>query len=137
MLDPIADKAMVVIALMVIVGYSSMSPWLVLPATFILFREVFVSGLREYLGDTAGTLKVTNLAKWKTTLQMIAIAVLFAQGVWEHYLGVASWNMDQATIAQVLERRAAEVHGLDWKLTGMVWTGHAESSCSGSLPRSR
>ena len=59
MLDPIADKAMVVIALMVIVGYSSMSPWLVLPATFILFREVFVSGLREFLGTTAGLLKVT------------------------------------------------------------------------------
>ncbi len=77
MLDPIADKAMVVIALMVIVGFSSMSPWLVLPATFILFREIFVSGLREYLGDTAGTLKVTKLAKWKTTFQMVAIATLF------------------------------------------------------------
>ncbi|MBZ0122782.1 MAG: CDP-diacylglycerol--glycerol-3-phosphate 3-phosphatidyltransferase [Roseovarius sp.] len=87
MLDPIADKAMVVIALMVIVGYSSMSPWLVLPATVILFREVFVAGLREYLGDTAGTLRVTRLAKWKTTAQMIAIAVLFAQGVFEHYFG--------------------------------------------------
>ena len=49
MLDPIADKAMVVIALMVIVGYSSMSPWLVLPATVIMFREVFISGLRELL----------------------------------------------------------------------------------------
>ena len=66
MLDPIADKAMVVIALMIIVGYSSMSPWLVLPVTVILFREVFVSGLREFLGDTAGTLKVTKLAKLKT-----------------------------------------------------------------------
>lgn len=87
MLDPIADKAMVVIALMVIVGYSSMSPWLVLPATVILFREVFVSGLREFLGDTAGLLKVTQLAKWKTTTQMVAIAVLFAQGVFEHYFG--------------------------------------------------
>ena len=87
MLDPIADKAMVVIALMVIVGYSSMSPWLVLPATVILFREVFVSGLREFLGDTAGLLKVTQLAKWKTTAQMVAIAVLFAQGVFEHYFG--------------------------------------------------
>jgi CDP-diacylglycerol--glycerol-3-phosphate 3-phosphatidyltransferase len=52
-------------------------PWLILPATAILFREVFVSGLREYLGDTAGLLKVTNLAKWKTTAQMTAIAVLF------------------------------------------------------------
>ena len=74
LLDPIADKAMVVIALMVIVGYSSMSPWLVLPATFILFREVFVSGLREFLGDTAGTLKVTKLAKWKTAFEMIGVA---------------------------------------------------------------
>lgn len=92
MLDPIADKAMVVIALMVIVGYSSMSPWLVLPATVILFREVFVSGLREFLGDTAGLLKVTKLAKWKTTAQMVAIAVLFAQGVFEHYFGAQTFG---------------------------------------------
>jgi len=77
MLDPIADKAMVVIAIMVITGYSGMNPWLILPATVILFREVFVSGLREYLGARAGTLKVTKLAKWKTTAQMVAIAVLF------------------------------------------------------------
>ncbi|MCW8842168.1 MAG: CDP-diacylglycerol--glycerol-3-phosphate 3-phosphatidyltransferase [Rhodobacteraceae bacterium] len=90
MIDPIADKAMVVIALMVIVGYSSMSPWLVLPATVILFREVFVSGLREFLGDVAGTLKVTNLAKWKTATQMIAITCLFAQGVFEHYMGAGT-----------------------------------------------
>jgi len=85
MLDPIADKAMVVIALMVIVGYSSMSPWLVLPATFIMFREVFISGLREYLGDKTKLLKVTKIAKLKTSAQMIAIAVLFSHGVFEHY----------------------------------------------------
>jgi len=78
MLDPIADKAMVVIALLVITGYSGMDPWLILPATLILFREVFVSGLREYLGNTSRLLAVTNLAKWKTTAQMVAIAVLFA-----------------------------------------------------------
>ncbi|WP_410218158.1 CDP-diacylglycerol--glycerol-3-phosphate 3-phosphatidyltransferase [Paracoccus sp. (in: a-proteobacteria)] len=76
-MDPIADKAMVVIALVVITGYSGMNPWLILPATVILFREVFVSGLREFLGDQSRTLAVTNLAKWKTTLQMVAIAVLF------------------------------------------------------------
>ena len=85
MLDPIADKAMVVIALMVIVGYSSMSPWLVLPATFIMFREVFISGLREYLGDKTKLLKVTKIAKLKTSAQMLAIAVLFSHGVFEHY----------------------------------------------------
>jgi CDP-diacylglycerol--glycerol-3-phosphate 3-phosphatidyltransferase len=78
MLDPIADKAMVVIALLVITGYSGMDPWLILPATAILFREVFVSGLREYLGSKSGLLQVTRLAKWKTTAQMVAIAVLFA-----------------------------------------------------------
>lgn len=77
MMDPIADKAMVVIAIMVLTGYSGMNPWLILPGTVILFREVFVSGLREYLGADRKLLKVTKLAKWKTTAQMVAIAVLF------------------------------------------------------------
>ncbi|MDO5606394.1 MAG: CDP-diacylglycerol--glycerol-3-phosphate 3-phosphatidyltransferase [Paracoccus sp. (in: a-proteobacteria)] len=76
-MDPIADKAMVVIALVVITGYSGMNPWLILPVTVILFREVFVSGLRESLGENATKLAVTRIAKWKTTMQMVAIAVLF------------------------------------------------------------
>ena len=84
MLDPIADKAMVVIALLIITGYSGMNPWLILPATVILFREVFVGGLREFLGAKAGLLKVTRLAKWKTTAQMVAIAVLFLGTGLEH-----------------------------------------------------
>ena len=120
MLDPIADKAMVVIALMVIIGFSSWSPWLVLPATVILFREVFVSGLREFLGDVAGTLKVTKLAKWKTTLQMIAIAVLFSQGVFEHYLGMSVFGMDEEMIEAILNGEVEEL-GLAWKLLG--WNG--------------
>jgi CDP-diacylglycerol--glycerol-3-phosphate 3-phosphatidyltransferase len=125
MLDPIADKAMVVIALMVIVGYSSMSPWLVLPATMILFREVFVSGLREYLGDTAGTLKVTKLAKWKTTAQMVAIAVLFAQGVFEHYFGMSSMGMDAAIVSDILAGEEEDLFGLRWKFEGMIISWHA------------
>lgn len=124
MLDPIADKAMVLIALMVIVGYSSMSPWLVLPATMILFREVFVSGMREFLGDVAGTLKVTRLAKWKTTFQMVAIAVLFAQGVFEHYLAVSIQDLDPALVSAMLGRETADIHGLIWKEQGMVYAGH-------------
>lgn len=124
MLDPIADKAMVIIALMVIVGYSSMSPWLVLPTTVILFREVFVSGLREYLGDTAGTLKVTNLAKWKTTAQMVAISVLFAQGIFEHYLGMSAFGMDAGLVGQILDGEIEDLQGLRWKLAGMEWAGH-------------
>lgn len=89
MLDPIADKAMVVIALLILTGYSGMNPWLILPATVILFREVFVGGLREYLGSKAGLLKVTKLAKWKTTAQMLAIAVLFLGTGLEHSEGIA------------------------------------------------
>ena len=123
MLDPIADKAMVIIALMVIIGFSSWSPWLVLPATVILFREVFVSGLREFLGDTAGTLKVTALAKWKTTLQMVAIATLFSQGIFEHYLGMWSWGMDEQMIEDVLEGRVEDELGLRGMLTGAIWSG--------------
>lgn len=124
MLDPIADKAMVVIALMVIVGYSSMSPWLVLPATVILFREVFVSGLREFLGDVAGTLKVTKLAKWKTTAQMVAIAILFAQGVFEHYFGMTVYGMDEAMVMAIIDGQQPDLHGLGWKLQGMIWAGN-------------
>ena len=89
MLDPIADKAMVVIALVIITGYSGMNPWLILPATVILFREVFVGGLREFLGHKAGLLKVTPLAKWKTSAQMVAIAVLFLGTGLEHLEGIA------------------------------------------------
>ena len=89
MLDPIADKAMVVIALLILTGYSRMNPWLILPATVILFREVFVGGLREYLGAKAGLLKVTRLAKWKTSAQMVAIAVLFLGTGLEHLEGIA------------------------------------------------
>ena len=83
MLDPIADKAMVVIALAVIVGISRVNPYILFPVAFILLREVFVSGLREFLGSEASTLKVTYLAKWKTTAQMVAIPVLLIAGALE------------------------------------------------------
>jgi CDP-diacylglycerol--glycerol-3-phosphate 3-phosphatidyltransferase len=124
MLDPIADKAMVVIALMVLVAYSSLSHLLVLPAAIILFREVFVSGLREFLGDVAGSLKVTRLAKWKTAAQMVAITVLFSQGVFEHYLGMSSYGMDQTMFDSILSGETEDVLGLQWKLTGMIWSGN-------------
>ncbi|MGR3484541.1 MAG: CDP-diacylglycerol--glycerol-3-phosphate 3-phosphatidyltransferase [Paracoccaceae bacterium] len=124
MLDPIADKAMVVIALLVIVGYSSMSPWLVLPATVIVFREVFVSGLREFLGSDAGRLAVTRLAKWKTTAQMVAIAVLFGQGIFLHHSIERSIGMDEATMAAILSGGPDPV-GLRWLVTAYEAAGWA------------
>ncbi len=126
MMDPIADKAMVIIALLVITGFSGMNPWILLPATVIIFREVFVSGLREFLGETAGTLKVTNLAKWKTTAQMVGIALLFATGAFEHYFGMQSLAMTQEMVTEAIEGTGPDDQGLWWKYQGMVlswWSG--------------
>ncbi|WP_281858213.1 CDP-diacylglycerol--glycerol-3-phosphate 3-phosphatidyltransferase [Litoreibacter halocynthiae] len=114
MLDPIADKAMVIIALLVITGFSGMNPWVLLPSTLILFREVFVSGLREFLGDTAGLLKVTNLAKWKTTAQMTAIAVLFATGLFEHEFLDRTSGMDNETLDAIMSGATEDPLGLTW-----------------------
>ena len=125
MLDPIADKAMVVIALLVITGVSGLNPWVLLPATLILFREVFVSGLREFLGNNAGKLQVTKLAKWKTTAQMVAIAVLFAQGIFEHYFFMRSYGMDDQIIAGIFAGEIEDIHKLNylWLLAQGAWIG--------------
>jgi len=78
MLDPVADKAMVSIALAMLVALFGMN-WLILvPTALIILREVLISGLREFLGDVK--LEVTKLAKWKTTLQMVATCLLLIQG---------------------------------------------------------
>ncbi|MFN3721947.1 MAG: CDP-diacylglycerol--glycerol-3-phosphate 3-phosphatidyltransferase [Paracoccaceae bacterium] len=108
MLDPIADKAMVVIALVIITGYSGMNPWLILPVTLILFREVFVSGLREFLAEKAGLLRVTKLAKWKTTAQMVAIAVLFLSTGLEHVEGIARRGMTAEQYAGLVTQGLAD-----------------------------
>ena len=95
MLDPIADKAMVVIALLVITGFSGMNAWILLPATVILFREVFVSGPARVSSDRrAACSRSRSLAKWKTTAQMIAIAVLFSTGIFEHHFAERIFGMD-------------------------------------------
>ncbi len=112
MLDPIADKAMVVIALATLMGLFGFQTLLILPVAAILFREVFVSGLREFLGDTAGTLKVTVLAKWKTTVQMVAIAVLFSYGVFEHHFVMNSLGMSPDIVAQVFAGEIADEFNL-------------------------
>ena len=127
MMDPIADKAMVIIALVVITGFSGMNPWILLPAVLIIFREVFVSGLREFLGETAGLLKVTNLAKWKTTVQMAAISVLFAKGAFEHYL-IDRTNGDELGL-RTLELGAE----ISWYLgIGLLWIAMVLTVLSGA-----
>ena len=123
MLDPIADKAMVIIAVAVLFGLFDMDPLVVLPASVILFREVFVSGLREFLGDTAGTLAVTRLAKWKTTVQMVAVSVLLAYGIAAHGFGMALVGMDPEVAGAVLGGEAPDEVGLNawWAVASALY----------------
>ena len=99
-----------------------MNPWILLPATMILFREVFVSGLREFLGDKASKLKVTNLAKWKTTAQMVAIAVLFSQGIFADKFVELTEAMDAQMIDSILLGQTADVSGLIWVQAGATYS---------------
>ncbi len=122
MLDPIADKAMVITALFVLTALFALNPWVAVPAVVILFREVFVSGLREFLGAQAGLLKVTKLAKWKTTVQMVAIAVLLAQGLFAHYFTMGTFGMDGQMIDDILHGVVEGPSSLVWQWRGMVAT---------------
>ncbi|MDD4616655.1 MAG: CDP-diacylglycerol--glycerol-3-phosphate 3-phosphatidyltransferase [Alphaproteobacteria bacterium] len=75
-LDPIADKLLVAAVILVLVSTKQISGWSILPAIVILMREVAVSGLREFLADLRISVPVSRLAKWKTTIQMVALGFL-------------------------------------------------------------
>jgi cardiolipin synthase (CMP-forming) len=80
MLDPIADKLLVGTVLLMFTADGTISGGHVFAAVIILCREILVSGLREFLANLnqSDKIKVSQLAKWKTTLQMIALGVLLA-----------------------------------------------------------
>src|SRR6202051_3909314 len=78
MLDPIADKLLVSSCLLMLAAETTIHGWALLAAVVILCREVLVSGLREYLAELRVSVPVTRLAKWKTTLQLVAIGFLIA-----------------------------------------------------------
>lgn len=78
MLDPIADKLIVGAALLFLVADQTISGWSIWAALTILSREILVSGLREFLAELNVTVAVSWLAKWKTTVQMLALFVLLA-----------------------------------------------------------
>ena len=78
MLDPIADKLLVAAALLALVGDNTIEGAHLWAAIIILCREVLVSGLREYLAELRVSVPVTQLAKWKTTIQFITMCFLIA-----------------------------------------------------------
>ncbi|MAW87718.1 MAG: CDP-diacylglycerol--glycerol-3-phosphate 3-phosphatidyltransferase [Phyllobacteriaceae bacterium] len=80
MLDPIADKLLVATCLLLLAADTdkTIAGWSLWAAIIILCREILVSGLREYLAELKVSVPVTTLAKWKTTIQLLAIGFLLA-----------------------------------------------------------
>ena len=86
MLDPIADKVLVAVALMMLVAEGTFTQYnpttgalsllRLVPALIILAREILVSGLREFLAGTRVSVPVTAIAKFKTAIQMLAIGAM-------------------------------------------------------------
>jgi CDP-diacylglycerol--glycerol-3-phosphate 3-phosphatidyltransferase/cardiolipin synthase len=98
-LDPIADKIMVASVILMLVGTrhdaASITGIQLIPALVILLREIAVSGLREFLAGLRVSVPVSALAKWKTTLQLVALGALILAGglpaqLWIKQVGIVS-----------------------------------------------
>ena len=76
LLDPVADKIIVATALVLLVMNDTIRGYEVIAAIIILIREILISGLREFLAKARISMPVTGLAKFKTFIQMFAIAIL-------------------------------------------------------------
>ena len=101
-LDPIVDKIMVAAVIVMLLASRQadgdppiLEEWNVIPALIILLREIIVSGLREFLAGLQVSVPVSALAKWKTTLQLVALGALILAGAlpgqpWVHKVGIIS-----------------------------------------------
>ena len=100
-LDPIADKIMVAAVLIMLISSRKANPvpeiegLHIIAALVILLREIFVSGLREFLAPLNVSVPVSSLAKWKTTFQLVALGALILGGAfpayfWVHQVGLIS-----------------------------------------------
>ncbi len=76
MLDPIADKLLVSACLLMLAADGTIAGWSLWAAIIILCREILVSGLREFLAELRVGVPVTQLAKWKTFMQLLAVGFL-------------------------------------------------------------
>lgn len=75
-LDPIADKLLVASVILILTSKEVITDWETIPALIILLREIAVSGLREYLAGIKVSVPVSKISKLKTSLQLIALAIL-------------------------------------------------------------
>lgn len=113
-LDPIADKLLVSAVLVMVVSADRLTGVSVLPAVVILLREVLVSGLREYLATLNVGVPVTRLAKWKTTIQMVALGFLIVGD-----FGPPTWPVLEIGVVGLWAAAALTfVTGLDYSIVG-------------------
>ena len=92
LLDPIADKIIVATALILLVMSQTIRHYEVIAAIIILTREILISGLREFLAKGQIKLPVSNLAKLKTFLQMVAISLLLTGKTGNKILNFQDYN---------------------------------------------
>ena len=92
LLDPIADKIIVATALILLVMDGTIRHYEVVAAIIILTREILISGLREFLAKGKVMLPVSNLAKLKTFLQMVAISLLLTGETGNKILNFQDYN---------------------------------------------
>ena len=92
LLDPIADKILVAAALILLVMNGTIKNYEVIAAIIILTREILISGLREFLAKGQIKLPVSNLAKLKTVLQMVAIGLLLSGDTGNKIINFEDYN---------------------------------------------
>ncbi|MDR2098711.1 MAG: CDP-diacylglycerol--glycerol-3-phosphate 3-phosphatidyltransferase [Rickettsiales bacterium] len=92
-LDPIADKLLVSAVLMALTQTKFASVFETVLAVVIISREIFVSGLREYLGNFRLKMPVSRLAKWKTASQFFAIAFLVLGCNFKNRFHNSAWDL--------------------------------------------
>ena len=104
MMDPIADKTIVIMTLIVLLLPFQFNPLIMIPTLVIIFREILVSGLREFLGNKSNLLSVTRLAKWKTSFQIIAICSLYIALLLNFYQMSSNGNVTGIQLSMILEK---------------------------------
>ena len=92
LLDPIADKIIVASALVLLIMDGIIMNYEVIAAIIILIREILISGLREFLAKVQINMPVTSLAKFKTFIQMFAIAILLTGESGNKILNFGDYN---------------------------------------------
>ena len=121
-LDPIADKIMVAAVIVMLI---SMPParaaappvagWHVIAALVILLREIAVSGLREFLADLRVSMPVSQLAKWKTTFQLVSLGALILAGALPEWI----WIRDVGLFSLWAAAALTLVTGWDYLRVGL------------------